>query len=91
MRGAERDILREKAATLGRIAGMLESHLDELARLRDSLQTLVGADAEARREEFARVRADAERWQWYLLVQREALGLPDPRPVLERFPIPRLP
>lgn len=87
MRGFLAEIQREKAASLGRIAAMLESHLSELARLGEALEVQSGeGDADALAA-YDRVREEALRWRWYLLVQRESLGLLDPRPVLERYPV----
>lgn len=36
-------------------------------------------------------RATAERWRWYLMVQREALGLRDRRTADELVPLPSQP
>ena len=91
MRDLATDILREKAAVLGRIATLLQVHMDALARCGERLQTLEGEPLAAAREEWIQLRADAERWRWYLIVQRESLGLHDPRPVLEAYPIPARP
>ena len=88
MRGAELEILREKAAVLGRIAGLLESQIAELWRLSARVAAARGAEREALREELARLRRDAERQRWYLVVQREAIGLPDHGEVERQFPLP---
>ena len=82
------EIQREKAAALGRIAGMLESHLSELQRLRETLENQGPDAAPETSVAYDQVREEALRWRWYLLVQRESLGLRDPLPVLEHYPVP---
>jgi uncharacterized protein DUF6665 len=57
----EGEILAEKASALGRIATRLQDCLDALER-----ETSV--------ERHRALRAEAKRYYWYLMVQREALG-----------------
>jgi hypothetical protein len=89
VRHTEEEILREKAAALGRAGERLEHALAETAALGAAL------DAErdpARRPalladyEAARRRADSARLM--LIIQREAVGLRQHRDVERQFPDP---
>ncbi len=72
----ELEILREKASALHRVG-------DRLQRLITRLQAggLSTADYEC-------VRREAERYRWYLMVQREAIGLVRHDDVMAVYPIP---
>jgi hypothetical protein len=72
------EIAEEKAGALGRIAEKLEARLAECARLA----------AEGRLDDYERVRADAKLHYWYLVVQREAVGMYDHRIIAAMYPIP---
>ena len=67
----EVEIRGEIAASLGRVAEKLEGFLAELARLEAAPRT------PAIVAEHLAVRAQAELYLWYLIVQREAIGLRD--------------
>jgi len=88
----EREIAEEKASALVRISRRLEL---EVAALADAFDALAGETDSERRRALVRVarerRATAERWRWYLMVQREALGLRDPRTADELLPLPSPP
>lgn len=85
----EKEILAEKAATLGRAGERLEDALRLVAERRRALeQAPPGADREAALVSYrqARVRAlDARRT---LIIQREAIGLRTHRIVDQQFPEP---
>ena len=85
----EKEILAEKAATLGRAGERLEDALRLVAEHRRALeQAPPGADREAALASYrqARVRAlDARRT---LIIQREAIGLRTHRIVDQQFPEP---
>lgn len=70
-----REINEERAAALRRISGKLESLIDQLRREREP-----SARASLRRE--------AQKYRWYLEVQREALGLRHHRHLDEFYAIP---
>jgi hypothetical protein len=85
----EQEIVKEKAAALGRAGERLEAALDE-AR---ALGLAIDAEPDERRRgellreyEAARRRADSARLM--LLVQREAIGLRWHRDVEQQFPEP---
>lgn len=83
------EIVREKAAALGRAGERLEAALAEVGALARACRA--AADAEARE----RLRGDydvawraAEAARLALLIQREAVGLRDQRMVDQQFPRP---
>jgi hypothetical protein len=86
--GTPQEVVRERAAVLGRIAGVLESLLAELARLEEVAGAVAAEERDAVVREHAVVRAMALRYRWYLIVQREANGLYDEAEVERRYPIP---
>ncbi len=84
----EAEIRKEKAGGLRRVGTLLESLLEELRGVEGELRTLSG---EARAKAVARhreLRAQAEKQQWYLIVQREAMGLTKHHDVYEQYKIP---
>jgi hypothetical protein len=85
----EQEIVKEKAAALGRAGERLEAALDE-AR---TLGAAIDAEAEPRRrrqllDEYDAVRRRAAAARLMLLVQREAIGLRWHRDVDQQFPEP---
>lgn len=88
LRRVEREILAEKAATLGRAGERLEAALAEAAALRARLQSADPAARGALREQYARARARALDARRMLLIQREAIGLRSHRVVDQRYPEP---
>ena len=74
------EIAREQAAALGRLARALESALAALAEYKRT----DGERGAAR----ARLVQDASDALWCFIVQREACGLRDPRPVIREYRIP---
>jgi hypothetical protein len=84
----EVEIQSEKASGLRRVAAKLESLLAELEQLQGELVGLSGparARCAARHEEL---RAEAEKQRWYLVIQREALGLRQHGDVYALYRIP---
>ena len=85
----EEEILREKAAALGRAGERLESALEEARELGRALDAERDAERRAallRLYESARRRADSA--SLMLVVQREAIGLRYHRDVDLQFPEP---
>lgn len=72
------ELAQEQASALGRLGQALETALAALAA------HVPGADTAAR----ARLVQDASDALWCFLVQREALGLRDPRPVFREYRVP---
>ena len=71
----EAELRAEKAAALARIAGTLDSLLAELRRRRETFGALSSEDRAPAVEAYDALREQARLYRWYLVVQREALGL----------------
>lgn len=71
----EAEVAREKASGLGRTGARLEHALALAQALYAQLARLGGRATPAQLAEYADARAEAEKWRWYLVVQREAMGL----------------
>jgi hypothetical protein len=85
----EREILAEKAATLGRAGERLEAALRVVAELRRALdQAPEGAAREGARASYRRARQRALEARRTLIIQREAIGLRNHRLVDQEFPEP---
>jgi hypothetical protein len=85
----EREIVREKAATLGRAGERLEAALalvDELARALETERE--PARRATRLAEYEAARRHAAVARQMLLIQREAIGLRHHRDVDRQFPEP---
>jgi hypothetical protein len=74
------EIAQERASALGRLGRALETALAALA----DYDNRNGERDSAR----ARLVQDASDALWYFVVQREACGLRDPRPVLHHYGVP---
>jgi hypothetical protein len=89
LRRIQREIVGEKAATLGRAGERLE---EALAAARIAAARLLAATDEAERErraqEYASARARAHDARMMLVIQREALGLRRHATVDQQFPEP---
>lgn len=84
----EREMAEERAAALVRIASRLEALLAEHERQRAGLSALTG---DARRQRLAAcdaLRREAQLYRWYLVVQREAVGLFHHADVDHFYPVP---
>jgi hypothetical protein len=84
----ENELRAEKAAALARIAGTLESLLAELRRRREVLAPLRGDERRRAVEAWGALRDQAKLHRWYLVVQREALGLFRHDEVERHYPLP---
>ena len=85
----ETEILQEKAETLLRISRTLSGILDELVCMKERVPALEGREREEGTRRFNSLCDQAELYFWYLLVQREALGLRHHDGLEEFYPIPR--
>jgi hypothetical protein len=84
----EAEIRAEKAAALARIAGTLDGLLIELQRRRDEFERLPSGERPRAAEAYATLREQAQLYRWYLVVQREALGLFRHDDVDWHYPLP---
>jgi hypothetical protein len=74
------EIAQERASALGRLGRALETALAALSDY-DSRS----GERDAARAQLVQDASDA---LWYFMVQREACGLRDPRPVLRHYGVP---
>jgi hypothetical protein len=84
----EAELRSEKAAALARIAGTLEGLLAELQRRREDFDLLPEDEQVHAAETYDAVREQARLYRWYLVVQREALGLFLHDDVERHYPLP---
>ena len=85
----EKEILAEKAATLGRAGERLEAALRLATELHDALRDAPAGDARERaRERYRQARAGVLEARRILIIQREAIGLRNHRLVDQQFPEP---
>ena len=86
----EQEIVKEKAAALGRTGERLEAALDEVAALGRALDTETDPTRRAALlRQYGSARDQAALARTMLLVQREAIGLRHHRVVDQLFPEPR--
>ncbi|HEX8438781.1 hypothetical protein [Archangium sp.] len=71
----EVEIQSEKASAMRRVARQLESLLAELEQTEQALHGLSGPTRARFVERHRELRAEAEKQRWYLIIQREAMGL----------------
>lgn len=89
LRRTEKEILAEKAATLGRAGERLDAALRLCAELRAALERAPeGAARERAVAAHRQARARALEARRTLIVQREAIGLRNHRLVDQQFPEP---
>src|SRR3989442_14974908 len=84
----EAELRAEKAAALARIAGTLDGLLAELSRRRESFGGLSSDERGPAVEAYDALREQARLYRWYLLVQREAMGLFRHDDVDRHYPLP---
>jgi hypothetical protein len=78
------EIAQEQASALGRSGRALETALAALAES-DRVEHTADAAHRAARARLVQNAADAP---WCFMVQRESVGLRDPRPVLREYRVP---
>ena len=74
------EIAQEQASALGRLGRSLEAALAALTE-----HDAIGASGNGARRQLVQAASEA---LWYFIVQREACGLRDPRPVLRDYRVP---
>ena len=85
----EKEIVAEKAATLGRAGERLEAALRLATELHDAVrETPEGEAREHARERYRQARSRALEARRILIIQREAIGLRNHRLVDQQFPEP---
>ena len=81
-------LYEDRAATLGRIGGTLQSLIETLDALRLQLPVVSETDRPAALARYAALLDKARTWRWYLEVQREAVGLTRHDLIDELYPLP---
>jgi hypothetical protein len=87
----EAELREEMALALGRIGRKLEALIAELNHLRSQLTTCIETEKPNKIQEFEDTRKKAFLYYWYLVVQRESIGLRNHELVRDFYSIPRLP
>jgi hypothetical protein len=82
------EIAEERFAALARISRALESQIEQLHQLRNSLAALDESDRERTLRSYRELRARALRQRWYMDVQREVVGLRPHELVDEFYAVP---
>jgi hypothetical protein len=81
-------IQKEKVGALNAVAYKLEGLLAQLAAIEASARVAGAPKRWELVKEHARLRAEAERQRWYMVVQREAMGLAHHDDVERIYPLP---
>lgn len=84
----EAEMQRERAYALRGTAEKLERLLSRLRQTDQVLDATVGIDRRQLLAERERLREEADKQRWYLVVQREAIGLFNHDDVMSLYPIP---
>ena len=87
--GLETEIRAEQAASLGRLGRLLEAKIAALETARAALSSCAGPDRPALIEKCLTLHQEAERYYWYMLVQRECMGIYHHDALRRHYPIPR--
>ena len=83
------EILREKGSALGRVGERLSASLARLSELARRLAETPGEEERSRlARRYAQERARAAELRYYLVVQREAIGLRRHAEVDRAYPLP---
>ena len=83
----EEELRSEMATALGRIGTTLEGIIAELHQLKQDLASRHDSDKAAR---FRELRKQAKLYYWYLIVQRESIGLRSHADVMALYSVPEL-
>lgn len=90
----EREIAEEKASTLGRVGSAFSARHQkawEAWRAWEMSREAGGECGERLARALARAMDEAELYRYFLIVQREAMGLRDHAEVGRKYPLPRVP
>ncbi len=86
----EEEIREEMASALGRIGKKLEVLIAELNKLKERAGLCNDDEIENVLEEYRKIRAEARLYYWYLIIQRESVGLTNHDLVRTLYRIPAL-
>lgn len=84
----EEEIREEMASALGRIGKKLEMLVAELHNLKEKAASCKDEERGTVLEEYKKTRTQARLYYWYLIIQRESIGLTNHEllPTLYRIP-----
>jgi len=86
---SEVELRSEKATALRRVGFKLEKLIAQIRALDEELATLTGEQRQLRLEERKKLWTEAETQRWYLIVQREAMGMTQHHDVDTLYPLPK--
>jgi hypothetical protein len=81
------EILEEKAATLARVTARFEATLAALEALEGEIAAVKSPSAEILAQR-ANLIGEAAQWLWYVVIQREAVGVTSHDALFEAYCIP---
>lgn len=84
----EKELREERSNALKRVGDTLEKLLEELRALDGLLARATGDERERAKKRHEEVRTLASRQLWYMIVQREAMGLTRHDSVYEIYRVP---
>jgi hypothetical protein len=85
----ELEIKSEMAAALGRIGSTLASLIADLRQMRKDLESMPEPEGRAEKlQKYNQLHSRAHLYYWYLMVQREAIGITNHNSLRELYPIP---
>ena len=84
----EAEIREEMASALGRIGRRLETLIAELHQLHKYLTLYPEKDKEIQIKKYQNTRREARLYYWYLIIQRESIGLRNHDLLPGLYPIP---
>lgn len=82
------ELTAERLGGLARAGEILSAHLAELSSLRALIETLSGEERAAAVAAYKSLREQAETRRWYLVVQREAIGIYSHDDLEAIYPVP---
>jgi hypothetical protein len=84
----ELQLFEERASALKRVGGTLEKQLAELSELAQRIVGLSGAERKRAVARYQELWTEADRQRWYLIIQREAMGVTGHEDVDRCYPPP---
>ena len=84
----EAELRLEMAEALGRISRVLSQSIGDLQRLRSEYPNASGQERARMVREYQETHSRAKEYFWYLMVQREAIGIRNHQLLAELYPIP---
>lgn len=82
------ELKSEMAAALGRISRTLTETIQDLNRLRQKIPGLPKGQRSQAISDYRRTHSRARQYYWYLMVQREAIGIRNHDLLRDLYPIP---